>query len=168
MRNFNDDNRSGRSRGGRRFDDRGSDRSRSGSRDSGRSQMHDAVCSDCSNNCQVPFKPSSGKPIYCSDCFEKRGNGSGRSSFSDRGNSSSEASRPAKNYDKQFKTINAKLDIILKAVAPQQEEEAIIIPEEETTEVVAETEVAPEVEVIVEPEVAPEVEVPEIEVVAEK
>lgn len=153
MRNFNDDNRSGRSRGGRRFDDRGSNRSRSGSRDSGRSQMHDAVCSDCGNNCQVPFMPSSGKPIYCSNCFEKRGNGnnsSRRPSFSNRGSSSSEFSRPQKNYDKQFKTINAKLDTILEALDPQPEEETVMIPETETTEVIAEPEVAPEVEVVAE------------------
>lgn len=150
MRNFNDNNRSGGSRGGRRFNDRGSNRSRSGSRNSGRSQMYDAVCSDCGKNCKVPFMPSSGKPIYCSDCFEKRGNGnnsSRRSSFSDRRNSSSESSRPQKNYDKQFKTINAKLDIILKALAPQQKEETIIVPEVETTEVIAKPEVAPEVEI---------------------
>jgi CxxC-x17-CxxC domain-containing protein len=33
--------------------------------------MYDAVCSDCGKNCKVPFKPTNGKPIYCSDCFEK-------------------------------------------------------------------------------------------------
>ena len=34
-------------------------------------QMHDAVCSDCGKDCQVPFKPASGKPVYCRDCFQK-------------------------------------------------------------------------------------------------
>jgi len=39
-------------------------------------QMHSAVCDECGNSCQVPFKPTGEKPIYCSDCFEKKGNSS--------------------------------------------------------------------------------------------
>jgi len=34
-------------------------------------EMYDAVCADCGNDCKVPFKPSTDKPIYCSRCFEK-------------------------------------------------------------------------------------------------
>ncbi|MCL2786228.1 MAG: hypothetical protein FWD81_03275 [Methanomassiliicoccaceae archaeon] len=34
-------------------------------------EMHKAVCSDCSNECEVPFKPTQGKPVYCRDCFRK-------------------------------------------------------------------------------------------------
>ncbi len=33
-------------------------------------EMHDAVCDNCGKDCQVPFKPSGDKPIYCSKCFE--------------------------------------------------------------------------------------------------
>ncbi len=29
----------------------------------------DAVCSNCGKRCQVPFRPDSGKPVYCKDCF---------------------------------------------------------------------------------------------------
>ncbi len=36
-----------------------------------KTEMYDAVCSDCGKDCKVPFKPTSGKPIYCSSCFEK-------------------------------------------------------------------------------------------------
>ena len=36
-------------------------------------QMHDAVCDACGENCQVPFRPTSGKKIYCSNCFDKNG-----------------------------------------------------------------------------------------------
>ena len=36
-----------------------------------RPQMHEAVCDNCGKNCEVPFKPTSGKPIFCSNCFEK-------------------------------------------------------------------------------------------------
>ncbi len=56
-------------------DSRGGGNFRSGGRDRGRAdhQMFDAVCDECGKNCQVPFQPTSGKPIYCSECFEKRG-----------------------------------------------------------------------------------------------
>jgi CxxC-x17-CxxC domain-containing protein len=33
--------------------------------------MFEAVCADCGSKCQVPFKPTGGKPVYCSKCFEK-------------------------------------------------------------------------------------------------
>ena len=36
-----------------------------------RSQMHSAVCAACGKNCEVPFKPTGDKPVYCSSCFGK-------------------------------------------------------------------------------------------------
>jgi len=30
------------------------------------------VCADCSKECEIPFKPSGGRPVYCKDCFTKR------------------------------------------------------------------------------------------------
>ncbi len=35
-------------------------------------EMHKAVCADCKQECEVPFKPTEGKPVYCRDCFQKR------------------------------------------------------------------------------------------------
>ncbi len=32
-------------------------------------QMHPAVCATCGKDCQVPFEPRDGRPVYCSDCF---------------------------------------------------------------------------------------------------
>lgn len=32
-------------------------------------QMYSAVCDNCGKRCEVPFKPSNGKPVYCSNCF---------------------------------------------------------------------------------------------------
>lgn len=50
-----------------------SNNNRSGGRRSfERPQMHSAVCSNCGKDCQVPFKPSTDKPIYCDNCFEKK------------------------------------------------------------------------------------------------
>ncbi|PKM88559.1 hypothetical protein CVU83_01485 [Candidatus Falkowbacteria bacterium HGW-Falkowbacteria-2] len=31
--------------------------------------MFKATCQDCGVTCEVPFKPMSGKPVFCSDCF---------------------------------------------------------------------------------------------------
>ncbi len=41
-------------------------------RDFGPREMHDAVCSECGKNCQVPFKPTADRPVYCQDCYKKR------------------------------------------------------------------------------------------------
>lgn len=34
-------------------------------------EMYDATCAECGKPCKVPFKPTEGRPVYCSDCFEK-------------------------------------------------------------------------------------------------
>jgi len=34
-------------------------------------EMHKATCSDCGKECEVPFKPTEGKPVRCQDCFRK-------------------------------------------------------------------------------------------------
>ena len=33
--------------------------------------MHKTTCSDCGNECEVPFKPAEGRPVYCKECFQK-------------------------------------------------------------------------------------------------
>ena len=30
-----------------------------------------AVCADCGKDCEVPFKPTEGRPVKCNDCFRK-------------------------------------------------------------------------------------------------
>jgi len=85
---------------------RGDEPRRSNERDSGRfnsrdREMHKAVCDKCGKDCEVPFKPTSDKPIYCSECFNK----------GDRGKGSEQSS-------KQLEIINTKLDAILKAISP--------------------------------------------------
>ena len=34
-------------------------------------EMHKATCSECKKECEVPFKPTDGRPVYCKDCFKK-------------------------------------------------------------------------------------------------
>ncbi len=70
-------------------------------------KMFRATCSDCGKSCEVPFQPSSGKPVYCSDCFGKDEK------------VKSPTVRPENNsYREQFDILNAKLDKILNALSP--------------------------------------------------
>ncbi|MHC1627032.1 MAG: CxxC-x17-CxxC domain-containing protein [Methanoculleaceae archaeon] len=42
-----------------------------GRRNFGPREMHRAICSDCGKECEVPFKPTEGRPVYCNECFAK-------------------------------------------------------------------------------------------------
>lgn len=78
MGNFNRGSRSGGGRGFERrsFNDRDS---------RGPVQMHQTVCDNCKKECEVPFRPTSGKPVFCNNCFEgNRGSDFKRSNFDDR------------------------------------------------------------------------------------
>jgi CxxC-x17-CxxC domain-containing protein len=46
--------------------------------------LHRAICADCKKECEVPFKPSGERPVYCKDCFSKRKGGGGGGSFNER------------------------------------------------------------------------------------
>ncbi|MDD7423403.1 MAG: hypothetical protein PUK31_00130 [Candidatus Methanomethylophilaceae archaeon] len=37
----------------------------------GERELFTATCAECGNECQVPFRPTEGKPVYCRDCFQK-------------------------------------------------------------------------------------------------
>jgi len=34
-------------------------------------EMHKAICSDCGEECEVPFKPKEGQDVYCKECYQK-------------------------------------------------------------------------------------------------
>ncbi len=41
-------------------------------------EMFDAVCASCGAPARVPFRPASGRPVYCRECYSSRqGQGSG-------------------------------------------------------------------------------------------
>jgi CxxC-x17-CxxC domain-containing protein len=67
-------------------------------------EMHEAICDKCKQQCKIPFKPTEGKPVYCSACFEQTGN-----SGSKRGSEQSTSGISKE----QFAEINAKLDKII-------------------------------------------------------
>ena len=93
--------RNARGRGPRR-DSRGNKRDFNG-RDSGEVTMHKVICDKCSKECEVPFKPSSDKPIYCDDCFK-----------ANRSMNESRSNGKSRDSSGQLKEINVKPDKILK------------------------------------------------------
>jgi len=34
-------------------------------------QMFPAVCAECGRDTEVPFEPREGRPVYCSECYNK-------------------------------------------------------------------------------------------------
>lgn len=57
----------GGSGGGRSF----GDRPRRDNNEGGERQKFQATCASCQKTCEVPFRPTGDKPVYCSDCFSK-------------------------------------------------------------------------------------------------
>ena len=94
-------------------DDRGSRYSRDdrGSRDDSRTESTTVTCSDCGNECQVPFVPRTNKPVYCSDCFRQHkpdDSGSDRYSRDDRGSKSSYGRESSRDNSRSRKPRNDK------------------------------------------------------------
>ncbi|HET7098998.1 MAG TPA: CxxC-x17-CxxC domain-containing protein [Patescibacteria group bacterium] len=92
-------------RGGDRGDSRGGDR-----------PLFKTVCSNCGKECEVPFRPTNGKPVYCSDCFEKMGRGRSDSGRQEGGNF-----RPQGDTQNraQFEMLATKLDKIIRLLEPK-------------------------------------------------
>lgn len=86
MRDFNRPGSSGPRRG---FDNRGGfDRGEA-------RQTFKAVCADCGRDCDLPFKPSGSRPVYCRDCFKKHSpEESGGERYESRGDSRRGGDRP--------------------------------------------------------------------------
>lgn len=98
-------------RGGNRFGGGG------GRRDSyDRPVMHKTVCSKCGNDCEVPFRPTGAKPVYCNNCFRTMRDSEPRR-FEGK-DSRGPRNAPEDQYKKQFESLNWKLDKILKILAP--------------------------------------------------
>lgn len=46
-----------------------------GSHGGGHRELFDATCAACGAPARVPFRPSSGRPVYCRDCYANRSSG---------------------------------------------------------------------------------------------
>ena len=110
-------------------------------------ELFSTTCSACKKSCEVPFRPNSDKPVYCSACFGKKNSddarderGDSRSEFRPRNDSRSERSeyaKPQREYQaprsesprkfednglgeikKQLATIESRLNRILDLINP--------------------------------------------------
>lgn len=93
----------GGSRGGRDFD----------------KPMFSAVCAECGNRCQVPFKPTSNKPVYCNECFHKEDHSEARRPSRPREEENFKYDAQGVKFDKykqEFEKLNLKLDTIIKSL----------------------------------------------------
>ncbi len=139
----------GGSRGGKSFGggDRGGRPSFGGRREERSTESFKAVCDSCHKSCEVPFRPTTGKPVYCNDCFAKNRDfdnrpsfggrdgdrGGDRGSFSPRNDRPSHSSRPMRDdrpafssapkadgsevLKKQMDALNVKFDTIMRDFA---------------------------------------------------
>lgn len=69
-------------------------------RDNARPTMHKTTCDGCGASCEVPFKPSGDKPVYCDNCFKD--NNDNKSSYTRR-----ESRRDGKRYEKRNITFQS-------------------------------------------------------------
>lgn len=103
--------------------------------------MHKVTCDECGNACEVPFKPSSDKPVFCDSCFGgKRENKRGGDRFGDKrsGPSTSSNDGEMKEMRKMLNELNMKLDVIIEFFNDEIEaEDAIMAAEAEEMEEVA-------------------------------
>lgn len=86
--------------------------------------MTKTTCDECKKACEVPFRPTAGKPVYCNDCF--RGQNAGgqdrapRRDFNDR----PQAPRPSftvgaeggSDTKKQLELLNSKMDKLIASI----------------------------------------------------
>lgn len=92
-------------------------------RDDGPKQMFSATCAQCGKSCEVPFRPSGERPVYCNDCFSSKRVTSRNDydrrdaprSFDKRGSAFSPAlSAPVE--DKRFDELKQKIDALHKKI----------------------------------------------------
>ena len=89
-------------------------------------QMFEVVCTKCGDKCQVPFKPTPGKPVFCDNCFDKGGKGGA-------------------DYSEQFKMLNEKLDKLIRVLAPKTSTSDIKAPEKKVAKEISKKEEVKEV-----------------------
>lgn len=97
--------------------------------------MHKVTCDECGNACEVPFKPSSDKPVFCDSCFGgKRENKRGGDRFGNKRSGPSSNDGEMKEMKKMLNELNMKLDVIIEFINEEIEEEYAVMAEEEVVE----------------------------------
>jgi len=90
----------------------------------GKPTMFKATCAKCGNDCEVLFRPSGTRPVFCSNCFKNQGNAGGSPKFAPKsfgdgnrggnfGAGNTNISAGGAVSKGQFDALNAKLDRII-------------------------------------------------------
>lgn len=115
-------------------------------------QMFSAICDKCGAECELPFRPTGEKPVYCSNCFEKtigRDGGNERSFGGNRdfgGNNRRFEHRDTKDYSQdntraEIEALNKKLDKIIELLSVKKEVKEIkVVKKAKKVEAPVETE----------------------------
>ena len=64
--------------------------------------MHKVTCDSCGESCEVPFRPTAGKPVFCDACFKK--------------NKNPGPENRTNQFSRELSEINKKLNKILEAL----------------------------------------------------
>jgi len=104
-----------------------------GGRNDGPKQMFPATCSKCGQSCEVPFKPTGERPVFCNNCFKSQGgapkfapkpfSGGGHAGGGNVVLGGGTVTRG------QFDALNAKVDKILAILAPAKTEAPVALGE---------------------------------------
>lgn len=111
-KNMMDFNRNRRGDGGRKFEKKNFGKRNFGSGTPHQGAMHQTTCAECGNSCEVPFKPSGDRPVFCNNCFRKDSN------------KSYHKNEDAGYLKEQLKILDIKLDRILKILTSPPHEPA--------------------------------------------
>jgi CxxC-x17-CxxC domain-containing protein len=139
----------------------GGDWNKGGSRDE--VTMHKAVCGECGNNCEVPFRPSQDKPVFCRDCFSVKREGPAERNPNKRNyverdrkesvSPSFSAPVPAMSEDvkRKFEMLTVKIDnlsyIVEKMIEEKKNEVKVVAPVAVEKSVPAKKEVVKKIEI---------------------
>ena len=85
-------------------------------------KMFEALCSNCGNNCLVPFRPIGGKPVFCNKCFDKGDNVVNKNFVVKSGNSES---TNIEQFKAQLEMLDIKLDRILRVLTHSADREEV-------------------------------------------
>lgn len=96
-----------------------------------RPELHGATCNKCGKACQVPFRPTGVRPVFCRDCF-KKDEGLEPKRFGEKRPFSRPFARPQgadrgiplrQGYEgrveERLKAIEAKIDAIIEAIGAE-------------------------------------------------
>lgn len=97
---------------------------RSHSKVPGGLELFEVTCDKCGRKCDVPFKPTGNKPVYCRTCFRQNESGESGDNFESKGKFrdrsrekfSDDFESKSNISSKDVEIINRKLDKIMKAL----------------------------------------------------